>query len=97
MLLYIGMVAFLSFAVTIGVVAVKAGKMARETAKEEITQIAFRYCGVVKAEMEVAMDATRTLAQTFEGLKKSGQMPKREVLDQVMQQILDNTPGLLAV
>ncbi|MCP4114603.1 MAG: methyl-accepting chemotaxis protein, partial [Desulfobacteraceae bacterium] len=97
MLLYIGMVAFLSFAVTIGVVAVKATRMAKESAMENTTEIAHRYGGVITLEMEVAMDAARTLAQTFEGLKKSGQMPEREVLDQVMQQILQGTPSLLAV
>ncbi|MBI9088072.1 MAG: methyl-accepting chemotaxis protein [Desulfobacterium sp.] len=97
MLLYIGMVAFLSFAVTIGVVAVKAGKMAKNDAMEKTTEIAHHYGGVVKSELEVAMDATRTLALTFEGLKKSGQIPERSALDQVLKQILQGTPSLLAV
>jgi methyl-accepting chemotaxis protein len=97
MLLYIGMVAFLSFAVTIGVVAVKAGNMAKQDAMEKTTEIAHHYGGVVRAEIEVAMDATRTLALTFEGLKKSGQIPQRDALDQVLKQILQGTPSLLAV
>ncbi len=97
MLLYIGMVAFLSFAITIGVVAERATKMAREDANEKATEIAYRYGGVVKAEMEVAMDAARNLSQTFEGFKKSGQMPEREVLDQVLKQILECNPSFLTV
>jgi len=51
MLLYIGMVAFLSFAVTIGVVAVKAGKMAKQDAMEKTTEIAHHYGGVVRSEI----------------------------------------------
>ncbi|WP_236893188.1 methyl-accepting chemotaxis protein [Desulfoluna limicola] len=97
MLLYIGVVAFLSFAVTIGVVAVKVGEMAEENAQENSAEVANRYSGMLKAELEVAMDATRTLALTFEGLKNSGQVPDRMVLDEVMKQVLEGTPSILAV
>lgn len=97
MLLYIGMVAFLSFAVTIGVVALKATGMAEENAEYETIAIGHRYGGVVKAEIEVALDATRTLALTLEGLKNSGKMPERGALDHVMKQILKGTPSITSV
>ncbi|MCP4116522.1 MAG: methyl-accepting chemotaxis protein [Desulfobacteraceae bacterium] len=97
MLLYIGMVAFISFAVTIGVVAVKAGKMAKEDAMEKTTEIAHHYGGIAKAEIEVALDAARTLALTFEGMKNSGRVPERKVLDQIIKQVLQGTPSLFMV
>jgi len=97
MLLYIGTVAFLSFAVTIGVVAMKAENMARESAKENAMETSYRYCGVVKAELEVAMDAARTLAQTFEGLKKSEQIPQRQAMDHVLKQLITDNPSFLSV
>jgi len=97
MLLSIGMIAFFSFAVTIGVVTVKSGRMARKDAMEGAVDIANRYGGMLKADVELAMDASRTLAQTFEGLKKSGRMPERGVLDQVIQQVLIKNPSFLSV
>jgi len=97
MLLYIGMVAFLSFAVTIGVVTLKATDMAEEDAEYETTAIAHRYGGAVKAEMEVALDTTRALALTLEGLKNSGQIPERKALDEIMKQILQGIPSLIAI
>ncbi|MCP4576918.1 MAG: methyl-accepting chemotaxis protein [Deltaproteobacteria bacterium] len=97
MLISICSVAFLAFAVTIAFVSVKAGNMAKTEALDKAEQIAYRYSGVVKAELEVAMDAARTLAHTFSGLKKSGDMPKRKVLDEIMIQVLENNPKFLGV
>ncbi len=97
MLLYIGTVAFLAFALTIGVVAVKAGNMARLDARGKAIETALRYGGVVKTEMEVPMDTARGLAQTFEGLKKAEQMPERDALDQVMKQLIASNPSFLSV
>ncbi len=92
MLLYIGMVAFLSFAVTIGVVAVKAGNMAEESATENVTQVPFRYGGIVKAEIEVAMDTARTLAQAFEGIKHTSNQPDRQMINGMLKQIMVMNP-----
>ncbi|WP_300667653.1 methyl-accepting chemotaxis protein [Desulfoluna sp.] len=97
MLLYIGTVAVLAFAVTIGVVAIKASNMASKYAHQNATEAAQRYGGVVKAELEVAMDASRTLSQTFEGLKKSGQMPERSAMDEVLKQLVADNPSFLSV
>lgn len=97
MILYIGVVTFLSFAFTIGFVAVKAGSMAREEAMEKAGEIAHRYSGVVKVDVEVALDTVRTMAHTFEGFKLAGTVPEREVLDQVLKQVLSRNPSFLGV
>ena len=69
MIVYIGTIVFLSFAVTLGIVASKSGKMASNNAMENINEVARHYGQIVKADIEVAMDTTRTLALTFEGLR----------------------------
>ena len=97
MLLYIGVVAFVSFLVTIGVVAMKVGTMSEKSANKSAVTTAQRYSGIVKAELEVAMDAARTLALSFEGVKASGKAVDRAVLDEIMKNVLEGTPSLFAV
>ncbi len=97
MLLYIGIAALISFTVTIGIVTVKADKMAKENARKSTAETALHYGGIIKAEIEIAMDTARTLAQTFEGLKQAGAIPKREATDQVLKQILEKSPTLSSV
>ncbi|CAN2047109.1 methyl-accepting chemotaxis protein [Candidatus Magnetomoraceae bacterium gMMP-1] len=95
MLISICSIAFIAFAATIGYVAVEAGNMAKEEAMDKAKEIAFRYSGVVKSEIEVALDAARTMAQTFEGLKQSGLIPRREALDAMLKQVLIKNQSFL--
>lgn len=97
MFLYIGLMTFVSFAVTIGIVTVKAGNMARENAVKHTEQLALRYSGIVKAEIEIAMDAARTLALTFESFKESEKVPERSVIDEILKRNLKDNPSFLAV
>jgi len=97
MLLSICSVAFLAFAVTITFVAVKASNMAKTEAIDKAEQIAYRYSGVVKAELEVAMDAARTTAHLFEGVKNSTDAPKRSNLDTMLKQLLERNPDFIGV
>ncbi len=97
MLISICSVAFLAFAATITFVSVRASNMAEKEAIDKARQIAYRYSGVIKAELEVAMDAARTMAQTFTGLKNSGEMPSRKTLDRILAQVLEDNPSFLGV
>ena len=97
MLISICVTTFLAFAVTITFVSIKAGNMAKIEAIDKAGQMAHRYSGVVKAEIELALDASRTLAQFFMGLKKSDVLPERDVLDKVLIQILEDNPKFLGV
>jgi methyl-accepting chemotaxis protein len=97
MLISICSIAFIAFAVTITFVSIRASNMAKTEAMDKAEHMAYRYSGVVKAEIELALDASRTLAQTFMGLKKSEDMPKRTVLDKVLIQILEDNPSFLGV
>ncbi len=97
MLVSICSVAFFAFAVTIAFVSIKASNMAKTEAMDKAEQIAYRYSGVVKTEIELALNASRTLAQIFVGLKKSETMPERKVLDKIIIQILEDNPSFLGV
>jgi methyl-accepting chemotaxis protein len=88
-------VVFLAFAITISFVALRAGNMAKSEALDKAGQMAHRYGGVVKAEMEVAMDAARTTAQLFEGLKSGSTPPDRDALNRMLKQLLDRNPGFI--
>ena len=97
MLLSICTVAFLALAVTITFVAIKAGNMAKTEALDKAEQMAYRYSAVVKSEIDMALDASRTLAQVFTGLKKSKTVPDRKSLDKVLIQVLEDNPRFLGV
>ncbi|MDM8555309.1 methyl-accepting chemotaxis protein [Desulfococcaceae bacterium HSG7] len=97
MLVYICFVSLLAFSVTITFVSVRARNMAKADALREIEEMAYRYGGVVKAEVEVAMDAARTLAQTFEGIKENEVNPSRGMIDAVLKRILDKNTNFIGV
>jgi methyl-accepting chemotaxis protein len=97
MMLTICSVVFLAFAVTISFVAVRARNMAKTEALDRAEQIAYRYGGVVKAEIEVAMDAARTTAQLFEGMKTGTVIPDRLDLSRMLRQLLERNPDFVGV
>jgi methyl-accepting chemotaxis protein len=97
MMVTICSVVFLAFAVTIGFVAVRAGNMAETEALDKAEQIAYRYGGSVKAEIEVAMDAARTTAQLFEGMKNGTVIPDRMDLNRMLKQLLERNSHFIGV
>ncbi len=97
MLFSICSIAFIAFAVTITFVAIKASNMAKTEAMDKAEHMAYRYSGVVKSEIDMALDASRTLAQFFTGIKKGNMIPDRIVLDKVLIQVLEDNPRFLGV
>jgi len=104
MLLTICSVMALAFIVTIGMVAVMSGNLAEREALEKAEQMAYRYGGVVKADVEVASDAARTLAQVFEGVQTGlegisdeGGLPHRALLTQLLKQVILKNPHFYGV
>ncbi len=96
MILWIGSVVLLAFGITIAFVTVKSGNMAKESAEQLSEEMAFKFGARVKAQVETAMDATRTLAETFEGIKQSG-APNRQMMDNILKQILEKNPDFIGV
>ena len=97
MMIAICAVTFLSFAVTIGFVTMKAGESAERDALVQAEQMAHRYSKEIEAEMEVAMDAARTLSQAFLGVLDSGIAPDREQLSQILKHVILNNPSFIGV
>jgi len=96
MLISISLVTFLAFAITIAFVSIKTRDMAISEAKKLAEEMAFRYGAKVQARLEVAIDAARSLAQTFEGIKKSN-TTSRSLLDEIQKQILERNKDFIGV
>lgn len=95
MMLSIGSIAFLAFTITIAFVAIKANNMVRTEALEKAQEIAYRYSGVVKSELDLAINAARTTAYLFEGMKNTAKAPDRNDLNEMLKQLLDRNPDFI--
>ncbi len=94
-MLPICLVVTLVLTLTITIIISKMAEVSEQEARKFVIESAARYGATVKAEIEVGLDAARTLAQTFEGMKKSDQVPDRKVLDQILIRVLEGSPRFL--
>lgn len=92
----IGLAVLISFITTISFVTIKSNNMARESSFKQTEQLAQNYGNYVKAEIEVSMNSSRTLAQTFESLKNAEKID-REGLNLILKNVLEKNPDFLAV
>lgn len=95
MMLLIGSVAFLAFFATILFVAIKANTIVETEAREKTIEMAYRYSGTASSEIDLAMDAARTTAQLFEGIKKNVESPERKNLNAMLKQLLERNPHFI--
>ncbi|WDP88872.1 MAG: methyl-accepting chemotaxis protein [Desulfobacter sp.] len=91
------LVTLLAFAVTIAVVVGRAKEMAETDALENATQTAYRYGGEVKIQIEKGMEAARTLAEALEGMKKAADPTGRDLVAEMLKQILKRNPAFIGV
>ena len=97
MVLSICTVVFITLAITITFVATQSSDMAKKEANEKTNQMANRYASNVQVQVEVALDAARTLAQAFEGMKKSGEPLDRKIGDHMLINVLQQNPNFIGV
>ncbi|GBC63658.1 methyl-accepting chemotaxis protein [Desulfonema ishimotonii] len=97
MLVSILLATFFSFAFTVCYIKSKTATMAEADAMEKSAEIVHRYSGLLKSEMENALDISRTVAQTFETFLDSGQVPERPVLNRLLRHILEGHPGFMGI
>ncbi|MCP4119225.1 MAG: methyl-accepting chemotaxis protein [Desulfobacteraceae bacterium] len=97
MLLAICGVVLTAYAVTISFITVKASQMARAEAEEKAHEIAYKYGGMVKSEIDKAMDVARTVAHTFEGMKQGRIVPERSDMNAILKQVLMRNPDIIAI
>lgn len=95
-LLPISIIVVLIFVVLITVVTTRSSNMAEEMAFDVSEQTAHRYGNVVDAELEIAMDAARTLAQSLEGIKQYAS-PERDDTNAMLREVLKENPNFIGV
>jgi len=96
LLLSICTVAWLAFAATITYIGLNARSMAEKEALDKARQTAYRYANQTQAELGRAMEAVRTVAFSFQGMKQQG-VPPRDMMDGILKQVLVDNPNFLAV
>jgi len=89
MLIIICSVVFITFSLTIAFITVRSSGIARKNALERASEMAYRYSGVIKSSIDRAMDSTRIVAQSIEGMKKNSRIPDPELLNMVIKQVLE--------
>lgn len=77
-------------------VTLRTTKMAREMSFQRVEDTAFKHANSIDADIEVAMDAARTLAHSFEGMEDV-ENTDRETAMAMLRQILQKNPTFLGV
>ncbi len=90
-------VALISFAATIGYITVQGKKQSESQAMETAREMAARYGNQVQVSIEVAMDAARTLAHVFEGIKVNNDAPDRQMFNDILRRVLKQNPDFIGV
>ena len=68
-----------------------------KSAEKELVLLAEKYALKIQAEIEIAMDATNTMASTFNALKKTNiEKFNRNDINEVLKKVLFDTPNFLA-
>lgn len=72
----------------------RAAESQEQFAVEVAREMAYRYGNAVKAELEVALDAARTIAQAFEGMASNNEL-NRQTAETILRNILQQNPDFL--
>lgn len=94
--LIVAVIAIIAFGATIGFSALRVFANTKDLTFKLGNEMAGKYASVVDAELEVAMDEARTIAQTFEALVYSGSAD-RKVGDAILKNILSKNEHFLGV
>lgn len=90
------LVAILALFISIAYIAWKARSNALAQAEEAAREVSRHWATVVQADMQVAMDTARTLAQSMQGMKNRGE-PDRGAINAILKNILEEYPNFVAV
>ncbi|VVS90646.1 chemotaxis methyl-accepting receptor [Desulfoluna spongiiphila] len=90
----IALTAFVTFSVSIAVMTTKTRQLAKDDALAKGTEMAHRYANEVKVILEEPMEGSQALAYAFMGMKKTGKMPDREILTNLLKGLVENDANL---
>ena len=94
-MIQIGGAAVLIIALTITFVGWSAGRQARNNTDATLEEMAGRYGARVEAEIEVAMNAARTMAQSFESMRAI--RAERVTYDAILRGIVESNASFIGV
>ena len=97
LILAISTIAFLSYLITITTVTLKVRDASHESAILQGQEIAARYGAIISGKVESSFNTVRALSQTMEAFKKSQSFNPRDTINQIMKELLETNPELLAV
>ncbi len=86
----IGLVVVVALVSTIVIVAKKSSDMAKANAFKQAEETANRYGMTVKSQIDEAMSAARTTAQTFEAMKELGNIDRKTMNEVLKNMVLKN-------
>jgi methyl-accepting chemotaxis protein len=90
------LVAVLALFLSIGYIGYQARNAAIIQAEQGAMEVARHWAAVVQADIQVAMDTARTLAQAIEGMKGRGE-PPRDMINGMLKNVLEEYPNFVAV
>jgi len=88
MMVSIGTVVFLAFAITIASVSLKTSRMAKGLSMDKAKETAYRYGNRVEAEIQVSMDTIRAFSSSMEGMVKHRDSVDRTAISDMLRQVL---------
>jgi methyl-accepting chemotaxis protein len=95
LLVLIGFTIILSFAMTITIITSQVVSNSKEEAYDKVEALSNQYGNYIDAEIEIGMDVSRTVAQSFTSLKEGG-IVDRKVLNDILAEVLKGNPDLVA-
>ena len=97
LLLIILSISVLALAITVFVLINQAGGQITELSLSNGENLAKENAHIIKADVEVALDSARTLAETMEGSVGIGKSMLREDVNDILKRVLEDNPDFLAV
>ena len=96
-LLFIGLPVVLTFVLVIVLATTSFVTREKENAAELVDYLASTYAQEIKADLYVAMDAVRTIAQIFENYESLSANERRNSFNFILKSILERNEGFLGV
>ncbi|MCP4114165.1 MAG: methyl-accepting chemotaxis protein [Desulfobacteraceae bacterium] len=97
LLLSICTILFAALAISNYITTSKTYSASKKAAMEKTEAMAGLYAAQIQLELDQALDAGRTLAELFSGLKAQETMPERKTLIGMMKEVLTDNPEFLGV
>jgi len=92
MLLSIGAVIVIAFAITIALVSKMTNTAIKTEAFEKTEYLSIHYSNMMKEKIEAAMGVARNMAHTYEGIYLSKEKPDTKILNASLKQIVERNP-----